>query len=146
MRNISAYVRIVVPFVWVGFIGAISFMEAWLKFRAPGVTLTTGLSIGKIVFSALNHVEVVAAALVGIAILAGRPQRWTHYVFYGLATGILLVQTFWVLPALAARIDVYVGGGVPPPSNLHVYFVGMEAVKLVALMIYGIQQIVIWKK
>ena len=25
-------------FVWLGFVGAISFMEAWLKFRAPGVT------------------------------------------------------------------------------------------------------------
>lgn len=31
--------------VWSGCIVAISFMESWLKFRAPGVTLPTGLSI-----------------------------------------------------------------------------------------------------
>jgi hypothetical protein len=39
-------------FVRIGFLGAISFMEAWLKFKAPGVTLP--ISIGRLVFSALN--------------------------------------------------------------------------------------------
>lgn len=42
---------------WVGLVCAISFMEAWLKFQAPGVTLTIGLSIGMKVFTALNRVE-----------------------------------------------------------------------------------------
>ena len=37
-------------FLWIGFVSAISFMEAWLKFRAPGVTLTLGLGIGRLVF------------------------------------------------------------------------------------------------
>ena len=41
-------------FLWIGFICAISFMETRLKFRAPGVTLPIGLSIGKLVFRALN--------------------------------------------------------------------------------------------
>jgi uncharacterized membrane protein (DUF485 family) len=37
-------------FLCIGFVGAISFMEAWIKFRAPGVTLSIGLGIGKLVF------------------------------------------------------------------------------------------------
>ena len=41
-------------FLWIGFVGAISFMEAWLKFKAPGVTMPIGLGIGKLVFNALN--------------------------------------------------------------------------------------------
>lgn len=47
----------VFSFVWIGFICAISFMEAWLKFRAPGITIPLGLGIGKLVFQALNYVE-----------------------------------------------------------------------------------------
>ena len=46
-----------IAFIWAGFVCAISFMEAWLKFRAPGVTLPVGLSIGRLIFSALNKVE-----------------------------------------------------------------------------------------
>jgi hypothetical protein len=145
MKNSFSYVRIAVPFIWAGFIGAISFMEAWLKFRAPGVTLAVGLGVGKIVFAALNHVEVVAAALVAISLLALPRQAWSSYLFYGIATFILLVQTFWILPALSARIDIYQTGAVPPASNLHFYFVAIEAVKLIALLIFGTQQIATWK-
>lgn len=42
-------------FLWLGFVCAISFMEAWLKFRAPHVTLVIGLSIGRLIFSALKN-------------------------------------------------------------------------------------------
>ncbi len=41
-------------FVWLGMVLAISFIEAPLKFRAPGVTLAIGLGIGRLVFRALN--------------------------------------------------------------------------------------------
>ena len=44
-------------FLWIGFVCAISFMEAWLKFRAPGITRPLGLGIGRLVFKALNKVE-----------------------------------------------------------------------------------------
>jgi hypothetical protein len=43
--------------LWLGMVLAISFLEAPLKFRAPGLQLTVGLSIGRIVFRALNVVE-----------------------------------------------------------------------------------------
>lgn len=41
-------------FVWLGMVFAISFLEAPLKFRAPGVDLRIGLGIGRLVFRALN--------------------------------------------------------------------------------------------
>ena len=50
--------------VWLGMVLAISFLEAPLKFRAPGITLALGLGIGRLVFAALNRVEVVLAAVV----------------------------------------------------------------------------------
>jgi len=49
---------IIISVLWLGFVLSISFMEAWLKFQAEGVTQVIGLSIGKLVFGALNKVEI----------------------------------------------------------------------------------------
>ena len=87
---------------WMGAVCAISFLEAWLKFRAPGVSLSIGLGIGRLVFSVLNKVEWILAAIavsnlvVGSADFAGRWQL--NLVF--IAVAILIAQTFWLLPAL----------------------------------------------
>ncbi len=142
---IFKYIRVILPFIWVGLICAISFMEAWVKFTPPDVSFTTGLSIGKAVFSALNKVELVVAILVAIALLSGTWWNWHTEIFYLIAVGILFTQSIWVLPYLAARIDIYLTGSTPPPSPVHFYFVMMEATKTIALVIYGIKQLALWK-
>ena len=53
--------QIAIPFIWFGLVGGISFIETPLKFRAPNITLALGLGIGRIVFSALNKVEIALA-------------------------------------------------------------------------------------
>ena len=65
-------VDIAVVFVWLGMVLAISCLEAPLKFRAPDVTLQIGLGIGRLVFRALNTVEV------GFAIAILRPASQAH--------------------------------------------------------------------
>ena len=65
-------IAVAVTFVWLGMVLAISFLEAPLKFRAPNVTLQIGLGIGRLVFRALNTVE-VGFALVIVAIVAAGP-------------------------------------------------------------------------
>jgi hypothetical protein len=62
-----------VAFVWLGMVLAISFLETPLKFRAPGITLPLGLGIGRLVFRALNTVEVVLAAALITALLTITP-------------------------------------------------------------------------
>lgn len=44
-------VGLAVPFVWLGMVLAISVLEAPLKFRASGVMLALGLSIGRLMFT-----------------------------------------------------------------------------------------------
>ncbi|MEO8647987.1 MAG: hypothetical protein ABI539_02355 [Acidobacteriota bacterium] len=58
--------QIAIPFVWSGMLAAISFMEAPLKFQAPGVTLPIGLGIGRLVFFALNKAEIVLGLVLAI--------------------------------------------------------------------------------
>ena len=51
-------VRLLFMSLWMGFVLAISFMEGWLKFRAPFVPRHLALDIGRHIFPALNAVEI----------------------------------------------------------------------------------------
>jgi uncharacterized membrane protein (DUF485 family) len=61
MTVVKMPIALICTFLWIGFVCAISFMEAWLKFRAPGITVPLGLGIGRLIFNALNKVELVFA-------------------------------------------------------------------------------------
>ena len=109
-------------FMWAGCIIAISFMEAWLKFIAPCVTLSIGLGIGKLVFHALNRMECVFAAVILGCYLINNPVKETSALLLMIiATSILLVQTFWLLPALNERATAVINGKEISPSNLELF-------------------------
>ncbi|HEX2846826.1 MAG TPA: hypothetical protein VHN59_09775 [Chitinophagaceae bacterium] len=134
--TIKQPVAIACLFTWIGFVCAISFMEAWLKFRAPGVTLPIGLGIGRLVFGALNKVEWVFAIAVCVSVLMYRKSMFAVPVISLLIIiAILLLQTVWLLPALDARAEQYIQGQPVAPSKLHVWFVGMESLKVTCLFI-----------
>ncbi|MCG2460695.1 hypothetical protein K8352_08045 [Flavobacteriaceae bacterium F89] len=129
-------------FLWIGFVGAISFMEAWIKFRAPGITMSLGLGIGRLVFGALNIVEWVLAILVLVDLTMSKSGIFTSKnTWYFIPLIFLALQTIWLLPILDARAGVYIkteGVGMPA-SYLHFYYVGMEIVKIVCLLIFGVK-------
>ena len=125
-----------VTFVWLGMLLAISFLEAPLKFRAPGVTVQIGLGIGRLVFRALNVIELVFAAVLAIALLADdAPTRVVSS-----ATVIvlaLLAQVVVVRPALTRRSNRVLAGENAPRSLGHYWYVALEVVKVVALLATG---------
>lgn len=126
-------------FIWIGFLGAISFMEAWLKFQAPGITLPLGLGIGRLVFQALNKVEWILATIIVVStVLSGYNGFKKGYITLLIPVGLILLQTFWLLPALDSRAEIIINGDFVPPSNLHLYYVVMEVVKMTCLIILGI--------
>lgn len=139
MTAVKYPIALIAAFLWIGFVCAISFMEAWLKFRAPGITVSLGLGIGRIVFSALNKVEwVLAVAIIGDLLFSKAQPFSLQNVLYLIPLLLLTVQTVWVLPALDARAELHIQGHTVPPSGLHFYFVGMEAVKVVCLGLFGV--------
>ena len=132
---------IIVLFLWIGFVCAISFMEAWLKFQAPGVTLPIGLGIGRLVFGALNKVEwVFALAILLTSFVKQRGSIKRQNLYFLIPLHILILQSIWLLPALDVRAVQLIEGQVVPPSNLHFYYVGCEVVKVIALVSIGIKQ------
>jgi hypothetical protein len=130
-------IAIAVAFVWIGMVLAISFIEAPLKFRAPDVTLQIGLGIGRLVFRALNSVEVVFA-LVIVAIVASTPPPPRITVAFAVAIAALAIQLIAVRPRLTRRSDRVLAGSDGPRSHAHYVYVGFEAVKTLALLVAGI--------
>ena len=131
---------IIATFLWIGFVCAISFMEAWLKFSAPGVTIPIGLGIGRLVFNALNKVEWLLAILIMGNLVFSKSEVLTFKnTLFFIPILMLFLQTTYALPALDARAELYIQGQPVADSNLHFYFVGMEIIKVACLTIFGIK-------
>jgi hypothetical protein len=137
--NAGAATAVALAFVWLGMVLAISFLEAPLKFRAPGVTLQVGLGIGRLVFRALNSAEVLIAVGIAIALALSHEHIDVGIVVaFAIAVGALIIQLAGVRPRLTRRSDAVLAGDDAPRSHAHYVYVALEAVKIVALVVGGI--------
>ncbi|MFJ6075278.1 hypothetical protein ACIQFU_31380 [Streptomyces sp. NPDC093065] len=138
MDTTSAAVAGAVTFLWLGMVLAISFLEAPLKFRAPGVTIPIGLGIGRMVFRALNLVEAVLAVAVVVAVATGDPSA-AVVAPTAVAVAVLAVQLGVVRPLLNRRSDAALAGEDPAEhrSRAHLHYVALEIVKVLALLASG---------
>lgn len=134
------YIYIALIFLWIGFVSAISFMEAWLKFKAEGVTLQIGVSIGSLVFDALNKVEIVIASILIINISYTRKFSYNRPIQYILIPIIiLLIQTIYILPSLQLSAYETMHYEVVVKNTHHTLFIALEIVKVITLIIIGIK-------
>jgi len=90
-------------FIWLGMILGVSFLEAWVKFKAPFLRKYVAVDVGRHVFAALNAAELALAGsfwcsrallLNGMSVSALLPA---------IGTISLLIQAFWVSPLLFLR-------------------------------------------
>ncbi|OBA46600.1 hypothetical protein A5780_02090 [Nocardia sp. 852002-20019_SCH5090214] len=131
--TIAAAVITATGLSWLGMVLAISFLEAPLKFRAPGVTVPIGLGIGRLVFRALNSVEIVFAATIVVAIAIDPPGTGAITALM-VALAALLVQLTLVRPRLTRRSDAVLAGHDAPRSRGHYEYVMLEILKIAALL------------
>jgi hypothetical protein len=131
-------VMLMVIFIWTGMLLGISFLEAPLKFQAPNITLALGLGIGRLVFGALNKIEIFFC--VSLIILSFITDSFKSIIYwFGIVTIILIIQTLWLLPALDARAQLVIDGGMPSKDSPHIYYVIGELVKLISLIVLGLK-------
>ena len=139
LMGFVAAVQVAVAFTWLGMVLGISFLEAPLKFRAPGITVPLGVGIGRLVFRALNIVEGVfgAALLVAAALTVPQASTWSGGLI--VAVVITLVVGAW---GLRPRMDARVRRGNTvdglPRHVLHIGYVVLECVKVLLLLAIGI--------
>jgi hypothetical protein len=122
--------------IWLGMVLAISFLEAPLKFRAEGLQLRLGLAIGRIVFRALNIAEVGWAVVIAVCLsVAG--ESGPVLVVAAVTAVLLAVQLLVVRPRLNRRSAHVLAGQDAPRSRAHHAYLGLEALKLAALVALG---------
>ena len=134
--SLAPAVAIAVVFIWLGMVMAISFLEAPLKFRAPNVTPQIGLGIGRVVFRALNTIEVVLAVVILVTTVASPPPAGAAAAL-AVAFGALALQIGAVRPRLNRRSDQVLAGLDAPRSRGHYVYIGLEAIKALALAAGG---------
>jgi hypothetical protein len=137
MRALTVLLQRILPPLWCGMVLAIGFLEAPLKFKAPGITRELGLGIGRLVFSALNNVELGIGVILALAFFGVSSSKSVRFVF-GTVALILLMQTFWLIPELNQRADVIIGGSIPPESSTHIFYIIFEAAKVCLLITLSI--------
>jgi hypothetical protein len=136
MTDLAIRVAAAATLIWLGMVLAISFLEAPLKFRAEGLEVRVGLAIGRIVFRALNIAEVVWAVVIAVCLTIAGPSG-PVLVIAALTAVLLVVQLLLVRPRLNRRSERVMGGEDAPRSRAHHAYIGLEALKLAALVALG---------
>jgi hypothetical protein len=136
MTDLAIRVAAAATLIWLGMVLAISFLEAPLKFRAKGLELPVGLAIGRIVFRALNIAEVIWAVVIAVCLTIAGPSG--PVLVLATVTAVLLaVQLLVVRPRLNRRSARVLAGQEAPRSRAHHAYIGLEALKLAALVALG---------
>jgi hypothetical protein len=115
---------------------AISFLEAPLKFRAEGLEVRVGLAIGRIVIRALNIAEVVWAIVIALCLVIAGPSG-PMLILAAVTAVLLAVQLLLVRPRLNRRSARVLAGEDAPRSHAHHAYIGLEALKIAALVALG---------
>ena len=136
MTDLAIRVAAAATLIWLGMVLAISFLEAPLKFRAKGLELPVGLAIGRIVFRALNIAEVIWAVVIAICLTIAGPSG-PVLVLAAVTAVLLAVQLLVVRPRLNRRSARVLAGHDAPRSRAHHAYIGLEALKLAALVALG---------
>ncbi len=127
-------------FTWFGLTAGISLLEAPVKFTAPALSREAALDVGRVVFAALNKVELVALILTLVLVRASSLARALWAPAAALAL-ILIAQSAWLLPELSRRSQQIVSGIEPPSSPVHAIYGVLELVKLALLLYLGFRSL-----
>lgn len=136
--TVGQVLQAALPWIWVGAVLAISFLETPLKFRAPGITVPLGLGIGRLVFRALNRAEAVLGVVITIAVIAGDAHPTGVVIALVVAWLALIAKAAIVRPRLGRRTDLVVAGEDPGPSHLHLVYIALELATLAAVGTLGV--------
>ncbi|WP_244500859.1 hypothetical protein [Methyloceanibacter marginalis] len=120
--------------VWIGMLVGLSFIATPAKFLAPSLTLPVALDVGRHTFSVFNRVEWAFSVVLLLFVLV-RPCGWISAFGAIVAALVVAIETLWLLPLLDARVGLIIAGEHPAPSQHHTLYIGLEAAKVVAILV-----------
>lgn len=140
---LAAAGRLLAPAIWLGLLLGISFIEAPLKFTAPGITIPLGLGIGQIVFTAMNIVEIVLFLLLAASCFKRGVDR--RFVWMVVSLGVILFSKVALIrPQLAKRTEAVLAGVESGGSATHYFYIAADGILLVLLIMTLIMGVRRW--
>jgi hypothetical protein len=125
-----------VAFTWLGMTVGVSMIATPARFTAGSITRPVALDVGRVVFAALNKAELIALVLLLVIVrVSGRSRDL--WAWCGVLALIVVAQGAWLIPELAARTDIILAGGEPPPSYAHAIYSTLELTKIALLLFLG---------
>lgn len=123
--------------VWFGMTAGVALLAVPAQFGATSTTRAVSLDVARTIFTVLNKAELVTLVLLLLVVrVSGNARRWWGAV--SVLAFIMLLQTVWLLPELAERARMILGGTEPPPSIAHAAYSTLELVKLGLLLVLGL--------
>lgn len=119
--------------LWAGLVLGVSFIATPVKFMAPHLTMPVALEIGKATYHAFNKVE-WAICITTVIFLFFRRENLFQWVFAGGLFVLLLVKTFYLLPALDIRADKVIANGIANPGVLHWLYISSDVLQIICAL------------
>ena len=126
-----------ISWLWAGLIIGISFIATPAKFLAETPSFGQLLEVGKVTFNTFRYIEIFLFILLSFYVIRHRKCSLVCRYFLLLLGLLMIAQYGYLLPSLDARVDSLVQGLTVDPSLVHVAYVDVELLKLVALLITG---------
>ena len=123
-------------FSWFGISLGVAGIATPVLFATPSLSREVAADVGRAVFLALNKVEL--GLLVGLLVLVRVSGRSKDYLLPGAALAlIVIIQSAWLLPELAARADMIAAGDTPAETMAHSLYSALEFCKYALLFWIG---------
>ncbi len=123
--------------LWAGVVLGGSLIVAPAKFQVPSLTIPQLLEVGQAQFYWVGNAEIIFAVLLTLPLLYAPIRAQFSITVKSLllfALAALLVQQGYLMPLLNLRTEATIAGEPVGPSHLHLVFVGIEILKIFALI------------
>lgn len=119
---------------YLGYLIGVAFLATRAKFAAPSLSFVQLLDVGRYTFRWLTISEYIIIPLIWLLSVHSRTSKARMLSLLAVIV-FTIIEKAWVQPILDARVQVYLDGGTPQPSAMHVVFVVLEAGKVLCLLI-----------
>jgi len=133
--NFKIFILLIIG-AWLGLLFGISFVEAPLKFQAPGITMKLGVGIGQLVFGVSHKIQIGFFILIVFYFIKnGKIKRQTFWPTLLLLTSLITIQSFYLFPILDERAMNLLNDQPSESSSHHLIFILTEIAKLILITI-----------
>ncbi len=124
-----------IALLWAGIVLGCSFVATPAKFRAPSLSMSVALEVGRVTFRSLAAVEIFLILACVVLLIAQR--RWKSPLW--LAMLIFAIQWLAIMPLLNAQTDAVIQGRPVDGPPWHIAYILLEGMKALILIIAAVR-------